>query len=95
MIKKLILNVCFVLCFNLIIAQTLNDAITYNLADLTGSARFSGMSGALGALGGDLSAITINPASSSVFLFNQISFSSISYENCVATKSSHAASGIK
>ena len=89
MIKKLILNVCFVLCFNLIIAQTINDAITYNLADLTGSARFSGMSGALGALGGDLSAITINPASSSVFLFNQISFSSISYENKINTNFSN------
>jgi len=89
MIKKLILNICFVLCFNLIIAQTINDAITYNLTDLTGSARFSSMSGAFGALGGDLSAITINPASSSVFLVNQLSISSISYENEIKTKFSN------
>ncbi len=81
MIKKFILNVCFVLFFNLIIAQTINDAITYNLTDLSGSARFTAMSGAFGAIGGDLSAIAINPASSSVFLVNQLSLSTISYEN--------------
>ena len=47
------------------------------------------MAGAFGASGGDLSAITINPASSSVFLFNQISFSSISYENKINTNFSN------
>ena len=81
MTKKVILNVCLVLFFNLINAQTINDAITYNLTDLSGSARFSAMAGAFGAIGGDLSAISINPASSSVFLVNQFSISSISYEN--------------
>ncbi len=81
MTKKLILNFCFVLFFNLTNGQTINDAITYNLTDLSGSARFTAMAGAFGASGGDLSAISINPASSSVFLVNQFSISSISYEN--------------
>tara|TARA_Y100000741_G_scaffold219590_1_gene167309 strand:- start:306 stop:1817 length:1512 start_codon:yes stop_codon:yes gene_type:complete len=70
-----------VLFFNLTNGQTINDAITYNLTDLSGSARFTAMAGAFGASGGDLSAISINPASSSVFLVNQFSISSISYEN--------------
>ena len=89
MIKKKILNVCFVLCFNLINAQSINDAITYNLSDLSGSARFTAMAGAFGASGGDLSAISINPASSSVFLVNQFSISSISYENKTNTSFSN------
>ena len=89
MIKKVILNFCFVLCFNLINGQTINDAITYNLSDLSGSARFTSMAGAFGAAGGDLSAISINPASSSVFLVNQLSISSISYENKTNTNFSN------
>jgi len=92
MTKKVILNVCFVLFFNLIIAQTINDAITYNLTDLSGSARFTAMSGAFGAIGGDLSAISINPASSSVFLVNQLSVSTISYENKTNTNFSNTIS---
>ena len=36
-----------------------------------GSARFQSMGGAFGALGGDLSAININPAGSAVFIDNQ------------------------
>ena len=89
MTKKLILNFCFVLFFNLTNGQTINDAITYNLTDLSGSARFTAMAGAFGAIGGDLSAISINPASSSVFLLNQFSISSISYENKTNTNFSN------
>lgn len=37
-------------------------------SELGGTARFQGMSGAMGALGGDLSATTINPAGAAVFL---------------------------
>ena len=77
------------LCFNLINAQSINDAITYNLSDLSGSARFTAMAGAFGASGGDLSAISINPASSSVFLVNQFSISSISYDNKTNTSFSN------
>ncbi len=38
--------------------------------DFNGSARFEALSGAFGALGGDISAITINPAGLSVFSKN-------------------------
>ncbi|WP_136667084.1 OmpP1/FadL family transporter [Flavobacterium sp. H122] len=54
-------------------AQDVSDALQYSLTNVNGTARFRGMSGAFGAVGGDLSAISINPASSSVFNNNQIS----------------------
>lgn len=49
-------------------AQSIVDALRYSTDGLHGTARFSGMSGAFGALGGDMSAIQLNPASSAVFL---------------------------
>lgn len=43
--------------------------------DNQGTARFRGMSGAFGALGGDMSAITNNPAGLAVFLYSEFSTS--------------------
>ncbi len=48
-------------------AQNVMDAVRYSRQDITGTARYKGVSGAFGALGGDLSAINNNPASSAVF----------------------------
>lgn len=56
-------------------AQEIDDALRYAVDDINGSARFVSMSGAFGALGGDMSALSINPASSSVFMANQASLS--------------------
>ncbi len=53
-------------------AQTLSDALLYADENLYGTARFSAMSGAFGALGGDFSSIHINPAGSAVFNNNQV-----------------------
>lgn len=58
-------------------AQNITDAVRYSTSDLTGTARFRAMSGAFGALGGDLSALDANPAGSAVFLR---SFSSLSLD---------------
>lgn len=44
-----------------------DDALNYSSEQMTGTARFRAMSGAFGALGGDLSAIMVNPAGSVVF----------------------------
>ena len=49
-------------------AQDITDAIQYSQQDIFGTARFRAMSGAFGALGGDISALQINPAGSAVFL---------------------------
>ncbi|WP_224483712.1 OmpP1/FadL family transporter [Robertkochia aurantiaca] len=53
-------------------AQTKSDVLSLGLDNLAGTARYQGMSGAFGALGGDLSALNNNPASSAVF--NNTSF---------------------
>ncbi|GHC60279.1 OmpP1/FadL family transporter [Ulvibacter litoralis] len=49
-------------------AQNSIDGLRYSSEATTGTARFNALSGAFGALGGDLSAISINPAGSAVFL---------------------------
>jgi long-subunit fatty acid transport protein len=51
-------------------AQSVSDGLLYTGTDLKGTARYRGLSGAFGALGGDLSAIGSNPASSVVFANN-------------------------
>ncbi len=60
----------FVMAFAMTIAnaQNITDGLRYSQDGSYGTARFQAMSGAFGALGGDVSAIGINPAGSSVFL---------------------------
>ncbi|MCD0471325.1 OmpP1/FadL family transporter [Flavobacterium sp. JAS] len=53
-------------------SQEVSDAIRYAQDNITGTARFRAMSGAFGAVGGDLSAITVNPAGSAIFSNNQL-----------------------
>lgn len=65
--KKLFIMVMACLAVTFSQAQDITDAVRYSTEGLTGTARFRAMSGAFGALGGDLSAITVNPAGSAVF----------------------------
>ncbi len=58
---------------------TITDALRYSLTNTTGTARFGGMSGAFGAVGGDLSSININPAGTLFFTNNFASFTGSSY----------------
>ncbi|WP_413513929.1 OmpP1/FadL family transporter [Myroides odoratus] len=51
------------------------DISRYTESDMNGTARFKGMSGAFGAVGGDLSALKINPAGGAIFNYNQAAFS--------------------
>lgn len=52
-------------------AQNVNDVNQFLNTSLNGTARFNGMAGAFGALGGDITAISTNPAGSSVFLHSE------------------------
>jgi len=61
-------------------AQNMNDVLRFSNENLQGTARFQGMSGAFGALGGDLSAINVNPAGSAVFNNGLITISGTHYE---------------
>jgi len=67
--KKIFLSVLIGLSFITTQAQetTPEDALRLAVDNLTGTARFRAMSGAFGAVGGDLSAINVNPAGSIFF----------------------------
>ncbi|MBP9849336.1 MAG: outer membrane protein transport protein [Flavobacterium sp.] len=60
--------------------MTTSDALRYAVDNMNGTARFRGMGGAFGAVGGDLSAIGINPAGS-LFFSNNFASASISNYN--------------
>ena len=61
-------------------SQTFEDALRYSSFYHEGTSRFNSMGGAFGALGGDLSAVSINPASSSVFLDSELGVT-LNYKN--------------
>ncbi|WP_290698122.1 outer membrane protein transport protein [Lacinutrix sp.] len=65
--KKEIFLFIGVMCMFTINAQDINDALRYSNGEVIGSARYRALSGAFGALGGDLSAVSVNPAGSAVF----------------------------
>ena len=60
-------------------AQDITDALRYSNDNIQGTARFRALSGAFGALGGDMSAVNINPAGSAVFNTSHISLSLSNY----------------
>jgi hypothetical protein len=59
--------------------QNMSDAVRYTTETTLGTARFNSMSGAFGALGGDLSAVGINPAGSAIFKTSYISLSASNF----------------
>ena len=61
-------------------SQTFEDVLRYSSYFHEGTARFNSMGGAFGALGGDLSAISINPASSSIFIDSEFGVT-LNYKN--------------
>ncbi len=62
----LVLVLVFVNFFS-VFGQNISDGLNYSSNSYQGTARFNSMSGAFGALGGDMSAIAVNPAGSAVF----------------------------
>ena len=64
--KEFLICLC-ILSIGYSYAQDITDALRYSKDGVEGTARFRALSGAFGALGGDMSAISINPAGSSVF----------------------------
>lgn len=73
--KKLQLLCIGLLSMSTIYGQDISDALRYSQDNIQGTARFRALSGAFGALGGDMSAVNINPASSAVFSQSHASFS--------------------
>ena len=56
-------------------AQTIYDVTKMTEKDLNGTARFVGMGGAMGALGGDMSTIATNPAGIGIYRSNDVTAS--------------------
>lgn len=56
-------------------AQDIYDGLIYSSESQIGTARFNALSGAFGSLGGDFSALSINPAGGAVFLDSSAAFS--------------------
>lgn len=73
--KKIMIPIIGALCLSSTYAQDITDALRYSQDEIQGTARFRALSGAFGALGGDMSAVSINPASSAVFASSHISMS--------------------
>lgn len=55
-------------------AQTDADAFRYTGTSITGTARYTAMSGAFGALGGDFSVLSTNPAGIGIYRSSEVSF---------------------
>ncbi|MCG8581620.1 MAG: outer membrane protein transport protein [Bacteroidales bacterium] len=67
----IMISICFA---GIIEAQNLDDAVRFNKRELTGTSRSLGMANAFGALGGDLSSLSINPAGIAVYRTSEFAF---------------------
>ena len=76
--KNSIFFILVSVCFGLQ-AQDIEDVLRYSFDNTQGTARYQGLSGAFTALGGDLSAINSNAASSAVFNNSQFTFTGTNY----------------
>lgn len=74
--KRIALLITLSICFATSQAQDISDGLRYSSNQNLGTARYTALSGSMGALGGDFSAISSNPASGAVFLTSTLSLSS-------------------
>ena len=65
--NRIILVIFFCISTLSLMSQNISDALNYTNNNIDGSARFSAMGGAFGALGGEISSISLNPAGSAIF----------------------------
>src|SRR5690606_9833785 len=76
-----------------IIAQTALDALRFSYFDLEGTARTVGVGGGIGALGGDFSVISSNPAGLAIFRTSELTLTPGFIFNNTAADLEGAASG--
>jgi long-subunit fatty acid transport protein len=69
--KKIVIALTVIINCSLLQAQTEFDALKLSQTDIIGTARYMGMAGAFGALGGDASAIKDNPAGLGIYRSNE------------------------
>ena len=69
---KVLLSFSLLIFSTALWSQSVTDALLFTQEDLSGTARYTGMAGSFGALGGDLSAVADNPAAAGVFNFSEL-----------------------
>ncbi|WP_435137656.1 OmpP1/FadL family transporter [Formosa sp. A9] len=74
-LKTLAFYIAGIFCMPAFYAQNITDAVRYSADNIEGTARYRALSGAFTALGGDLSASSLNPAGSAIFNSTYTSFS--------------------
>jgi len=74
-----------ILGFQNIKAQNEIDALRYSQTYVSGTAKSLGMAGAMGAIGGDFSALSINPAGIGMYRASEFSLSTYMYTNSVSS----------
>ena len=75
-------SVCLLILVMLnVSAQDATDALRYSQTSPTGTARFAAMGGAFGALGGDFTTLSFNPAGLGFYRSNEVSFSPSLYNS--------------
>ncbi len=73
--KKLLLSFSLVVASNALLqAQSAIDAFRFSAPDMKGTARFMSMGGAFGAVGGDLSTLSQNPAGIGIYRSHELGF---------------------
>lgn len=77
--KKILITSVLALCGTMAFSQSVSDALTFGVNDYEGSARTVAMGNAFTAVGGDLGALTINPAGSAVARMSQFSVTPSAY----------------
>ncbi len=78
--KRASLLLFLIFTYSIIQAQGIDDGLRYSTSHNTGTARSTALSGAMGALGGDFSAIGVNPAGGAVFLNSSLYLSASLYD---------------
>jgi hypothetical protein len=81
--KRILASIIISLTTAGIMAQGEFDALKFNQSDINGTARYISMGGAFTALGGDASAIQLNPAGLGVYRSSEFSITSGLYNNVV------------
>ncbi len=80
------LSLILILFFSQLSAQNSYDALRYSRMNYQGSARFNAMGGAMGALGGDMSSLLINPGAIGVYRNSEFAFTTAFELNEMETK---------
>lgn len=92
--KRILFSIGIAFCTVPLFAQGELDALKYSQHDLRGTARYMSMGGAFGALGGDISTFSQNPAGIGVFRNSEVA-ATINLSNTKAQTSTSSFGSLK